>query len=601
MVNLKLMIILIFVAAFVIGEAKAQSNDDTSQYVLRVKSEPNILFISGGGLYDEGTTVTLNEAPQTWREYTFIGWQVDGIWTDENPPTVRMDRNHEIRAVYEKSETGKILVDTIPRITEITIDGTIYLPAELPVSFDWESSSEHTIVVPQIVKETPNTRFVFDSWKDNNPSNSRKILVSSDENEFIALFKTQHFLKPITEVGTVLGGGWQDEGTTVTFEVESDIVVDKKNENIRYVFNSWNLGDYPNSPSNIIDFESPTAVKATWDEQYKLQLKTDVPGYDLFGTGWYDQGRQVILIAEDELESDDANTKYVFERWVSKGSNPLIIPNAHTPTTTITLEEPYVIGAQYGKSYRVNVWSQYGSAVGAGFYKEGEVAEIKMSQTEVVVQPNKIRKVFDGWNTFSARTMSMGSNEDLDLKNVGAIGNQNLLLFVDNPTNVTTNWKTQFYLDVQTTEGKTKGSGWYDIGRMVPISVTAPSTPPGMWSTYKFDGWSGDMVSTDMKGRIIVNEPKVVMAEWKEDNTPGIINGIILAGVGSFAAIVLIKTQKNNLSRKNIKKELNGKTESFEKYFILRKKTPDSKDQIPSFMEKKSKGQAIMEWLLGRE
>jgi len=601
MVNLKLIIILIFVASFVLVEAKAQVTDDTSQYVLRVKSDPNILFIGGGGLYDVGTSVTLDKAPEIWREYTFIGWQVDSMWTDENPPTIRMDRNHEVKAIFEKTLSGKIFVDTIPRVTEITIDGTIYLPAELPVSFDWDSNSEHTIAVPETVKESPNTRFVFDSWKDNYPSNSRKVVVTSDDTEFIALFKTEHFLKPITEVGNVLGGGWKEEGTTVNFEVESDIVIDKKNENIRYVFNSWNLGDYPNSPSNVIDFEAATAVKATWDEQFKLQLKTDVPGYDLFGTGWYDQGREVILIAEEELESDDSNTKYVFERWVSKGSNPLIIPNAHTPTTTITLEEPYVIEAQYGKSYRVNVWSQYGSAVGEGFYKQGEVAEIKMAQTEVVVQPNKIRKVFDGWNTFSARTMSMGSNEDIDLKNVGAVGNQNLLLFVDNPTNVTTNWKTQFYLDVQTTEGKTKGSGWYDIGRMVPISVTAPSTPPGMWSTYKFDGWTGDIVSADMKGRVIVNEPKIVMAEWKEDNTPGIINGIILAGVGSFAVVVLIKTQKNNLLHKNNKKEVNGKAESFEKYFILRKRTPDSKEQIPSFMEKKSKGQAIMDWLLGRE
>jgi len=597
--NLKLLLILIFVAAFVLQEAKAQSSEP-SQYVLRVKSDPNILFIGGGGLYDEGTSVTLNLAPETWREYTFIGWKVDGIWTDENPPIIRMDRNHEVKAIYEKSISGEIFIDTIPRVTEITIDGTIYLPAELPVSFDWDSGSEHTITVPQTVKESPNTRFIFDSWKDNYPTSSRTVLVNSEDNEFIVLFKTQHFLKTLTDVGNIIGGGWQDEGTTVPFEVESDIVPDKKKENIRYIFNSWNLGDYENSPSNKIDFSSPTTVKASWDVQYKLDLQTDVPGYELYGTGWYDEGREVILIAEEELESDDANTRYVFERWVSKGSNPLILPNAQEPTTTITLSQPYTIEAKYAKSYRVNVWTQYGSTVGAGFYKQGEVAEIKMAQTEVVVQANKIRKVFDGWNSFGSRTMNLAEDPDLDLRDVGAMGNQNLLLFVDKPTNVTTNWKTQFFLDVQTTQGKSKGSGWYDIGRMVPISVTSPTTPPGMWSTYKFDSWTGDIEGTSMNERVIMSEPRTVIAEWREDNTPGIINALILAGVGSFAAVVLIKTRKNSLLNNNGKKEIKDKAQAFEKFFSFRKNGAPSKELTPSFMEKKGKGLSILDWLLGR-
>ena len=159
--NLKLMLILVFTASFVL-QANAQTSDDTSQYVLRVKSEPNILFIGGGGLYDMGTSVTLNDAPEIWQDYKFVGWKIDSIWTSENPPTIRMERNHEAIAVYEKSASGQILIDSIPRIAEITIDGTIYLPSELPVSFDWESNSEHTISVPETVKENTNTRLVFD-------------------------------------------------------------------------------------------------------------------------------------------------------------------------------------------------------------------------------------------------------------------------------------------------------------------------------------------------------------------------------------------------------------------------------------------------------
>ena len=598
--NLKLMLVLVFTTLLVL-EANAQTSDDTSQYVLRVKSDPNILFIGGGGLYNAGVSVTLKNAPEIWQDYKFVGWKIDGIWTSENPPTIRMERNHEAVAVYEKSQSGKIIIDAIPRIAEITIDGTIYLPPELPVSFDWESGSEHIISVQEIVKESTNTRYVFDLWKDNHPSNSRKILVDSDDSDFIALFETQHFFKPITEYGQILGGGWQNEGSTVNFEVESDIVIDKKNENIRYIFDSWNGGDYQNLPANSIDLEKYTTVKASWDKQYKLQIKTNVPGYDLFGTGWYNVGRQVVLIAEEEYESDDANIKYAFEKWVSRGPNPIIIPNAHKATTTITVNFPYVLEAQYAKSYRVNVWTQYGDAEGAGFYKEGDIATIKMKKTEIEVKKKQIRKVFDGWNTYGARTLNLGDVEDLDLKNVGAVGNQNLLLFVNGPTNVTTNWRTQFYLDVQTSEAKAKGSGWYDLGRMVPISVSTPSTPPGMWSMYKFDRWVGDIDSTSLKERVIMNQPKTVIAEWREDNTPGIINSLILAGAIGVAAIVFTKTRKSNLlamEKKKLQKVKEGNP--FEKFFST-KKQPSKQDlNTPSFMEKQSKGKQIMDWLLGR-
>ena len=595
--NLKLFIILAIVASFVFVEANAQSSQGDTKYVLRVRSDPNVLFISGGGTYDEGTSVSLQPAPETWREYTFIGWKIDGIWTNENPLTIQMNRNHEALAVYEKSVGGEILIDTIPRIAEITVDGTIYLPSELPLSIDWDTDSEHFISVPETVKENPNTRYVFDSWKDNHPSNTRSIIVNSDDTNFIALFKTQHFLKPITEHGNVLGGGWQDEGSYAQFEVESEIVIDKKDENIRYIFNSWNLGDYLNSGSNSVDIESPTTIKASWDEQFKLQLKSNVPGYDLFGTGWYDDERQVALIAETELESDDADTRFAFERWVSKGPNPVIIPNAHSPSTTITVTEPYIIEAHYAKSFRVNVWTPYGSTEGDGFYKEGEVATIKMINPEVVVQPGKVKKMFTGWDTHGGRTMNLEELQDFDLASVGVAGNQNLLLFVDKPANVTTNWKTQFFLDVQSASSKTKGSGWYDLGRMVPISVSVPSNPPGLWTSYTFDRWTGDIDSTSQNERIIMNQPKTVIAEWNNDSSPGIINSIILAAVGGIAILVYSKTQKGNFGRKNKNNE--NKSQSFEKFFTIRKKVID--DKTPSFVEKKSSVSSILSWLLGRD
>lgn len=590
--NPTLLILLVSIASFSIFEASAleasAQASNNENFNLRVRSEPNVLFLGGGGEYKAGTEVNLDAAPEKFEDYTFVGWQIDGRWADGNPISIRMDMSHSAVAVYSKDLAGSIIIDTIPRISEITVDGTIYLPNELPLSFSWLDGSTHVLNVPSTIKVSPGTRYVFDSWKDKNTESDRTVKVSSDTLEYVVLYKTQHYLKPITEYGTVVGGGWQDAGKTASFELESDVVLDKKDDNLRYVFDSWDLGDYVNSPSNAVDLTDPVTVKAKWIPQYKLEIKTSIPEYITFGTGWYEQGKQVALIAEEELESSDSDTKYIFEKWISKGPNPVIIPNAQSPSTTITIDQPYVIEASYKESYRVNVWSQYGTPVGSGFYPEGEIATITLSQNEVVVQPNKVKKVFAGWNTFGARTM----NQDITL-NVDDPAAQNLLVFVEHPLNVTTNWKTQYYLDVQSQEGKTKGAGWYDVGRMVPISIDQRNTPPGMWSSSVFDKWTGDIESREMNERVVMNDPKTVIAEWKTDNTPGIINGVILAGVGGIAALIFTKTQKNKIkSAKSISME----NLPFEKFLSLRKKP---KENTPSFYNKPKRN--ILDWLLGRE
>ncbi len=588
-----LLISTLLFASFTVIQANAA--EDT--FHLTVRSEPNIIFISGSGDYKAGTVVTLDSAPEKWQDYSFVGWKIDGRWSYENPLEIRMDLSHSVEAVYEKTGLiGGIVIDVIPRISEITIDGTIYLPSELPVTFSWATDSEHVISLPQTVAEGPATRYLFDSWKDRNTETVRTIKAAEGAS-YIALYQIQHYVKPITEQGTVLGAGWQDEGTMSQFELESDIVLDKKDENIRYVFNSWNGGDYPNSVHNVIAVAEGASVKATWDVQYKLQLNSNNPDYTPFGAGWYDTGKQVALIAEETLKSPNSDTQYSFDKWVSRGPNPVIIPNAQSPSTTIIMDQPYMIEAQYKKSFQVNVWTPFGEPVGTGFYDQGTVAEISLSQTEVEIESNNFRKIFSGWDTHGARTMDL-AGEDPDLAELKAAG-LNLLVFVDQPVNVTANWKSQYYLDLQTEKGKVKGAGWYDIGRMVPISVEERSAPTGLWSADTFDRWSGDIDSMSAKERVLMNGPKNVVAEWKIDNTPGIINGVILAAVAGIGAVVYSKTRKSNLLNNNhIKNDLASiKQNSFDKFFALKN---NISPETPSFYTKPPMKKSILDWLLGR-
>lgn len=594
MILQKLILFAIFFMVVGITQVNAQAPQEFS---LRVSSEPNILYISGAGFYPEGTVVTLQKVPDKWDDYEFAGWKIDGQWTTENPPKITMNRAHDVLAVFTKTTGfGEIKIDAIPRISEITVDGTIYLPDELPITFDWEVGSTHSVIISDVVKQDANTRFKFDSWKDLNTEVSRTVKVGDKTKEFVAIYKLQHYIKPVTEIGVATGGGWQDEGSTTTFGLESDIVVDKQNENIRYVFRSWDTGDYKNSPSNTIDVSEPTSVNANWDKEFKLDISTTVPDYNIFGAGWHPQGRQIALIAEEYLESDDKNVQYVFEKWVSKGPNPVIIPNAQSPTTSITIDQPYSLEAVYKNSYKVNVWTPYSSGVGGGFYPDGQIAEISVANKEVVVDQNKVRKVFSGWNAGNAKRMDFSDSAD------EYSGTQNLLLIVDRPLNVTANWKTQYYLDVQSAEGKVKGSGWYDLGRLVPISVESPSVPLGMWTKTAFAGWAGDYESENPNGRVIVNGPKTVIAEWKEDSSPAVANGLVLALVGIVGVVIYSKTRHGKLAKltKHIPKKTKHEEEvGFDKFFNTRSSSINNISNSPIVKSQKPISK-ILDWLLGR-
>jgi len=592
----KIVLILVFVASFVIMEASA----GTSVYHLTVKAEPNIIFITGGGDYNAGQVVKLDAAPSSWQDYSFVGWKVDGRWSLENPPSIRMDRPHTAVAVYEKTGLigGGVVVDTIPRITDISVDGIIYLVSELPLKFSWTINSNHIIDIPEFVKQDPNTRYRFDSWKDQNKDALRTVSIEQGTDEFIVLYKKQYLLKSISSVGNIQGTGWHDKDSEVSFSIDSRVVISEYSDDVRYVFDSWSGGDYPNDLENYIDLTGPVTLKANWKQQFILKLSSNIPDYDVAGSGWKVNGKNVVLVAEKELQSSKSDINYVFKRWVSIGPNPIIIPNAHSPTTSITLDNSYEIAAQYGKSYRVNVWTPFSSPSGGGFHEEGKVAEIQMKQTTIMIEPNKIRKVFTGWNPGTAKTMNFNGAADLDPEGK-PIGKQNLLIFVDKPVNVTAKWKTQYYLDLQTEESKVTGAGWYDVGKIARISVKNPPVE-SLWTVNVFDGWVGDIEANKMKEIVIMNAPKTIIAEWREDKMPGLYNSLILAGIVSGGVLIYSKTHKSfSLGRKHVK-ELIDESKPFEKFFNLRKPKSD-KDQHPSFYQKPKKKKAVMNWLMGRE
>jgi hypothetical protein len=79
----------------------------------------------------------------------------------------------------------------------------------------------------------------------------------------------------------------------------------------------------------------------------------------------------------------------------------------------------------------------------------------------------------------------------------------------------TANYKKQKYLTIASAFGNPQGEGWYDFGVTATISVTTPLEQSG--TKHTFTGWSGDFTGATSSASVVMNEPKTVTANWRNE------------------------------------------------------------------------------------
>jgi len=83
-------------------------------------------------------------------------------------------------------------------------------------------------------------------------------------------------------------------------------------------------------------------------------------------------------------------------------------------------------------------------------------------------------------------------------------------------TTVTANYKTQYYLKVNSAYGTTSGEGWYDEGVTTSVSVATDTIDLAPGERVVFVGWSGDATGTGLTSDpITMDGPKIAEALWK--------------------------------------------------------------------------------------
>lgn len=421
--------------------------------------------------------------------YTFSQWNDLDTSSKRN---VRVVGDFNYVAIFSKGSgfptgqsTSLLTFDTYPRQSGIIVDGKVYLPTQLPSSFEWVIGSVHTVSVQKpIMPAGEETRYAFSSWDDLD-ENATRIITVVDTASYTALYETQYLLKIDSQYGNPKGQGWYASYTSVPLSTEPviQILPDKQ----RAAFVSWSEGEARYSNDNTIMMDGPKTVFATWKIQYFVNITSEIIDdsrtMSVSGTGWYDDNSQVLISSLSSFEPAKNNHKYKFHQWIDTGTNRADIGDIESPRTMLKVTGPASLEALYDEYWFVKINSSYGNPSGEGYYRIGDIAKINVTSPFHEVEEES-RWVFNGWKGES-------TNSDQSQIQVDIAGYREL----------TATWKEQFYLKTIATYPGVIGAGWYDKDSIAHLSTDNPQNV-----------WSGDYQGRSQEAKILMDGPHVVKA-----------------------------------------------------------------------------------------
>jgi hypothetical protein len=329
-----------------------------------------------------------------------------------------------------------------------------------------------TLDAPELINVSKGFRYIFGYWDVDATSQGigvNPITVHMDaDHTATAHYTAQYYLTMSTNYGTVTpGNGWYDAGSEVLIDAFSPSPAPGE----RYVWNGWTgTGDGNHTgadKSASVIMNSPINETASWTLQYYLTVSSPygVPS----GEGWYDAGAYASISTDELIDIAPNSARLKFSNWTTCDTSEITDPLSSS--TTVLMDQPKTVTANYVAQYYLTVISLYDTPGGDGWYDNGTTAYATLN-VDTVDHGNGTRRIFTSWSGDASGTDYAQSNP----------------IFMNETKTATANWKTQHYLTLTTTIGGVTdpaNSGWYDAGTVV--SVTAiPETD------YLFDHWELD-------------------------------------------------------------------------------------------------------------
>lgn len=364
------------------------------------------------------------------------------------------------------------------------------------------------------------TRYRFDYWDLDgtpNPVGVRELSILMNTNHTAtAHYVIQYFLNLTTNpsgITTPAGIGWYDAGTNAPIFAPEfiSIMLDVS----RYRFNGWTTGDMseianPSATSTTVLMDKAKTVTANYVVQY--MVKFDHTSLDSSALGtivtvdsspktygdlpysfWADTGT-VVTYSYGAIVSSSTSGKRFSLIDVSGSTSPITVTNAVTVTGNYKIQYlvsftqtgsavaptvTYTADVDPTESVPFSVWVKAGS-------------QISYAYEDIVLGSPGIRYALTGVTPASPQT-------------------------VNGPLTITGNYKTQYYLTVNSPYGVPSGAGWYDADATAYAHLSMGTVDHGNGTRRIFVNWNGDASGTNyaQSDPITMNGPKTANANWK--------------------------------------------------------------------------------------
>lgn len=248
------------------GYPYGYSNSPSTYSLTVITDPPNVASVSGSGNYTKGTSASfavsqsvIDASPNT--RYVFSHWSGD-YSGNEKSGSITIDASKRVTAVYQ-----------IQYQLSVSAQPT---NAPLPQGSGWYNTGDSVTLTPpnQMVGGEDGTRLVFSGWNidGTNVQTNTSLQIKMDSAHAVtAVYKTQYYLKVLTDQGTASGEDWYDAGTNANIYVSNP---QSPSFGVQPVFNGW-AGDLnSNTQSATVNMDKPKTVIASWHNDYTLLYLT---------------------------------------------------------------------------------------------------------------------------------------------------------------------------------------------------------------------------------------------------------------------------------------------------------------------------------------
>jgi hypothetical protein len=179
----------------------------------------------------------------------------------------------------------------------------------------------------------------------------------------------------------------------------------------------------------------------------------------------------------------------------------------------------------------------------SGWYRPGDVLWVNHTGPEVINETRTTRFLFHGWSVNSQKVTANSTS-----------------VTVNEPIAVVGRYDADYYLNVTSPIGETKGSGWYLRDSTASFSIDRTTAPAqgllGLLGLRRsFSQWVGSNnflgVSVEPQGSLIMKEPTDIEAVWQDDYSSLALNIalviLVVAIVG--VAVTARKRRSRSMSR----------------------------------------------------